>query len=155
MKTRSELSAADYSNGPVRPIDVSLPTVAMAVGDELVIPVRLDGAADKEIISYEFDLRYDPSVIQPLADPIDVVETASRALSVVTNAEHPGLLRVVMYGALPIDQDGVLLNLRFTAVGKAGMISPLAWERIMFNEGKSGTVAIDGQVQLTAASFLD
>ena len=114
----------------------------------VVIPVTVQGVANKGIISYEFDLRYDPSVIQPQADPVDVAGTVSRGLSVVTNAEEPGLLRVVVYGAMPIDENGVLLNLRFTAVGKPGSVSPLTWERIMFNEGEPRVTTADGQIEL-------
>ena len=55
--------------------------------------------------------------------------TISRGLSVVTNSSEPGLLRVAVYGPMPIDGNGVLLNLRFTAVGKAGSVSPLLFER--------------------------
>lgn len=58
------------------------------------------------------------------------------------------LLRVVAYGALPIDEDGVLLNLRFTAVGAAGSVSPLMFERMMFNEGEVRLNVSDGQVRL-------
>jgi hypothetical protein len=78
----------------------------------------------KDVISYEFNLRYDQSVIQTLEDPVDVVGTVSRGLMVVTNPIQPGLLRVIVYGPIPIDGDGVLLNLRFAAVGKAGSVSP-------------------------------
>ena len=84
---------------------------------EIVVPINVQGVADKEIISYEFDLRYDPSVIRPLENPVDVHGTVSRGFSVVINAKEPGVLRVVFYGAYPIEEDGVLLNLRFTVVG--------------------------------------
>ena len=73
----------------------------------------------------------------------------SRGLIAVANPNKPGLLRVVVYGPMPIDGDGVLLNLRFTAVGTSGSISPLTFERILFNEGDSQTTAIDGYVLLT------
>ena len=115
---------------------------------EIIVPVSVHGAADKAIISYEFDLRYDPSVVQPLAEAVDVKGTASRGLSVVTNASEPGLLRVVVYGPMPIDNDGVLLNLRFTAVGAPGSVSPLTFERIMFNEGEPRVMTADGKVEL-------
>ena len=137
-----------FSVGPEQAVSVELPNLSAAVDKEVVIPISAQGAADKEIISYEFNLRYDPSVIQPQSDPVDVAGTASRGLSYVTNTEEPGLVRVVMYGAMPIDGDGVLLNLRFTAVGKAGSVSPLMWERIMFNEGDPRVTTSDGQVEL-------
>jgi plastocyanin len=146
--TGPDPSASDNTSGLARPVEVNLPDLVSAAGDELVIPVRLDGAADKGIISYEFELSYDSSVILPLADPTDVKGTASRALFAIVNANEPGLLRVVVYGPLPIDADGVLLKLRFTAVGKPGTLSPLTWTRIMFNEGGPLAIATDGRIEL-------
>jgi len=135
--------------GPERGISVTLPEVSAGTDKEIVIPVKVEGIADKNVISYEFDLRYDPSVMQPVGDGVDVKGTISRGLSVVTNPTVPGLLRVVVYGAHPIDENGVLLNLRFAAVGSAGAISPISFERIMFNEGESVTVTT-GSVGLSA-----
>ena len=115
----------------------------------IVVPVNIQGAADKGIISYEFDLRYDPSVIQPQVEAVDVKRTVSRGLVVVTNAIEPGLLRVVAYGPMAIDADGVLLNLRFVAVGYAGFVSPLAFERMVFNEGNSRVMVTGGRVEIS------
>ncbi len=134
--------------GAARGIAVELPEVTAEVGKEIVIPVKVEGIPHKGVISYEFDLRYDPTVIQPVGDAVDVKGTASRGLSVVTNANEPGLLRVVVYGAFPIGEDGVLLNLRFTAVGAAGSVSPMTFERIMFNEGEPRVSVVDGRVEL-------
>ena len=121
------------------------------VEKEIAVPVSVNGVTGKEVISYEFDLRYDPSVIQPVGDVVDVKGTASRGLSVVTNPNEPGLLRVVVYGPLPIEADGVLLNLTFVVVGPAGSVSPLILERVMFNEGYPGTLVTDGQAEVLAA----
>jgi len=90
-------------------------------------------------------------VIQPQANAVDLIRTISRGLVAVVNAEERGLLRVVVYGAMPIDSDGVLLNLKFMAVGAAGSTSPLTFEQIMFNEGDPLGTAIGGQVELSAA----
>ncbi len=128
---------------------VDLPTIVTTTDNEVVVPVSVRGTANKEIISYEFDLRYDPVVIQPLVEPVDVTSTASRGLSVVTNIEEPGLLRVVVYGVYPLQSDGVLLNLRFTTVGSFGSVSPLLFDRIMFNEGESDVITTDGQVEIS------
>ncbi|MBK8467296.1 MAG: hypothetical protein IPL32_15875 [Chloracidobacterium sp.] len=124
-----------------------MPTL-IAVEKEVVIPINVRGIANKGVISYEFDLRYDPTVIQPLVDTADLKGTASRGLSFVTNASEPGLLRVVVYGAYPIDENGVLLNLRFTSVGSAGSISPISFDRIMFNEGDTQGSVANGLVEI-------
>jgi hypothetical protein len=83
-----------------------------------------------------------------LENSVDVVGTVSRGLMVVVNPNEPGLLRVVVYGAMPIESDGVLLNLRFTAVGPVGSVSPLTFERIMFNDGVPNVSVADGRVEL-------
>ncbi|MFN0279966.1 MAG: cohesin domain-containing protein, partial [Pyrinomonadaceae bacterium] len=141
----------NWAPGPLRPaarpergIDVKLPQMSVAADKEIIIPVSVERAADKGIISYEFDLRYDPSVMQPLAEPVDVAGTVSRGLTIVTNANEPGLLRVVVYGPLPIEENGTLLNLRFTAVRAGGSVSPMTFERIMFNEGETLVTVNEG-----------
>jgi hypothetical protein len=130
------------------PISVTVAAVSAGAEKEIVVPVNVQGVVAKEIISYEFDLRYDPAVMQPLVEAVDVAGTVSRGLSVVVNPYEPGLLRVVVYGAMPIYEDGVLLNLRFTAVGAAGSVSPLTFERIIFNEGEPRVNTTGGMIEV-------
>lgn len=144
---------------PFRPVErsqeavfVNASRVVTPADREVVVPVTVQGIADKGIISYEFDLRYDPAVIQPQANPIDLAGTVSSGLAVVVNASEPGLLRVAVYGATAIENNGLLMNLRFDAVGATDSVSPLTWERMVFNEGDSLTVATGGEVELSAAA---
>ncbi|MFN0277018.1 MAG: cohesin domain-containing protein [Pyrinomonadaceae bacterium] len=136
--------------GPVSNAFVSLPTLTTSTNGEVIVPVSIRGAADKQIIAYEFDLRYDPSVLQPQADPVDLAGSSSRHLTAVVNAETPGLLRVAVYGPLPITKDGILLNLRFVLIGPPGTSSNLTWERIMFNEGNPRASTSDGLIRLAS-----
>jgi uncharacterized delta-60 repeat protein len=144
----SNTGARPVGSGPEKNITVDLPRLEISTGNGVIIPVSVQGAADKDVISYEFDLRYDPSVVQPNKNLVDLAGTASRGLSAVVNATQPGLLRVVVYGAMPIYDDGVLLNLRFTAVGAPRSTSPLSFERLMFNEGEPRVTVANGEVQL-------
>lgn len=128
-------------------IAVELPLLSGSVDKEVVVPVSVRGISNKGVISYEFDLRYDASVMQPDVDPVDIAGTVSRGLTFVTNAQQSGVLRVVAYGSMPIDEDGLLLNIRFTAVGNSGSVSPLALENFIFNEGLPMTTTY-GQVEL-------
>lgn len=129
-------------------IVVGLPDVTAELGKEILIPVDVRGSANKGIISYEFDLKFDPTVIQPQKDPVDLTSTVSRSLTAVTNGEKPGVLRVVVYGPFPITNEGLLLNLRFNAVGMQGSSSSITWERVMFNEGEPRAGTVDGKVEL-------
>lgn len=135
-------------SGTERGISVNLSSLRMTAGKDVIIPITVVGARDKEIIAYELDLRYDPAVMRPQKDAVDLAQTVSRGLVAVVNAETPGLLRVVMYGAYPIERDGVLLNVRFDAIGAPGAISPLSFERIIFNEGEPRVTANDGRIEL-------
>jgi ligand-binding sensor domain-containing protein len=129
-------------------IGVELPTAITPSGKDVIIPVKVNGIAAKDVISYEFTLRYDASVMQPSSRVVDLKGTVSRGFAFAANATQPGVLRVVVYGAMPITDDGVLLNLKFTTVGRAGVVSPLTFEQIMFNEGEASVNAGDGKVQI-------
>lgn len=135
-------------NGPERTAAVGIPNLVASGEKEIIVPIWVEGIANKGVISYELDLRYDPAVIQPEADSVDLASTVSRGLSFVSNTETPGLIRVVVYGAIPIANNGVLVNLRFAIVGGAGSISPITFERILFNEGEPRATPVDGQVIL-------
>jgi Cohesin domain/Dockerin type I domain len=134
------------SGGSETNIIVTAPKLTMTAHNEVLVPVATHGVGAKDIIAYQFDLRYDPGVLQPQSDPVDLAGTVSSALKAVVNAEEPGLLRVAVYGPMPIVGDGVLFNLRFVAVGKPGSVSPLSLERIIFNEGRSRVSVADGEV---------
>jgi uncharacterized delta-60 repeat protein len=145
--SRSVGSSQSAPGGPERGVIVELPVIHAAIGKKILVPANVKGVSNKGVISYDFDLRYDPSVLQPQIDPVGLEGTASRGFSVVTNSICPGILRVAVYGAIPIDGDGVLLNLRFVAVGKSGSISPLVFESFMFNDGLPMT-ATEGKLEL-------
>lgn len=138
------------ARGPERPASVNLPNLVLAAGKEIIVPVKVQGIANKGVISYEFDLRYDPAVIQPLAEPVDVAKTVSRGLRAVADAAEYGRLRVAVYGAMAISESGVLLNLRFTPVGASGSISWLTLERIVFNEGEPQVTSSDGLIEIAS-----
>lgn len=144
-----------FAHGPESGTAVTAPRMVGNANGEIVVPLSIQGAANKGIISYEFNLRYDPAVIQPQANPVDLAGTASRAFLASVNTLQPGLLRVVVYGPTELENKGVLLNLRFTAVGYPGAVSPLVWEGLMFNEGEPHAVAIDGEVDLSTAVVAD
>lgn len=135
---------------PASEVVVMMPRLTVNNGD-FNIPVTIEGAENKDILAYEFDLRYDPKVIRPQDSPVDITETASRGLFVVANAEKAGLLKVVVYGPMPIDSRPLLLNLRFTAIGAPDSRSLLTWAHAMFNEGDPYVETVDGQITVVIA----
>jgi hypothetical protein len=138
-------------NESEKSITVNAPRLVTQANSDILVPISVEGTANKGIISYEFDLRYDPSAIQPHADPVDISGTISSGVSFAVNAKEPGLLTVGVYGPTPLDGNGVLLTLRFVAVGSPGLVSPLTWERLIFNEGDPQTSPTDGQIEISGA----
>lgn len=136
------------SAGPEKGVTVKLPDTTIPSAKNLIVPVEVGSIANKGVIAYEFVVRYDPAVIQPQKNAVDVSRTVSRGFSVAVNAEEPGLLRVAVYGSMPIEGDGVLLNFRFTPVGPSGSTSPLIFEKLLFNEGEPQVTTIDGKIEL-------
>ncbi len=142
---------AARSSGLERPAAVEIPKLESMSGSAVSIPISIGDATGKGIISYEFVLRYDPLVIQPQSNAVDLDGTVSSNMSIAVNAEQPGVLRVAVYGPMPIQGSGVLFNLNFVAVGAPGSATPLSLDKMMFNEGEPKTFVSDGAVNLSVA----
>jgi len=149
----------DSTPTPTRPnikeedkISVNAPRMSVESGSELVIPVQLGNLNRKDITSYQFEIAYSPKIIRPTANPCDVLGTVSKDLTVICNSETSGLLKVVVFGTTGLDNDGVLLNLRFAAVGTAGSVSPLTVKQLMLNEGEPQSRSTDGEVTISGVS---
>ena len=119
---------------------------ATSNGANFAIPLTTSNTTGEGILGYQFDLIYDSSVIVPQITPCDNTGTISSGLSVVCNPNTPGILKVVLFGTMPINGSGTLLKLNFNAVGTAGMTSPLTLQNFMFNEGAPQNVTTNGQV---------
>ena len=87
---------------PVRGIDVELPNLLTQTDKEIVIPVSVQGVAGKDVISYEVDLRYDPSVIQPIIDAADAKCLTDRIVAerqAMVENETGGAVKVNLFPA--------------------------------------------------------
>ena len=143
---------------PANPMDdpdavqASLPVTFVQAGSTVDVPLSLDNLKGASVGSYQFDIEYDPTVVAPALIAADLDGTMSGALSVIYNAEIPGLLKVAVFGAIPASGDGVYVNLHFDAVGKPGLASPLTISAFVVNDG-SETVAVNsGQVTITESN---
>jgi len=141
-------TGARAASVPSTDLFIELPHELTDAGRDVLLPITIRGTAGKEIISYEFDLMYDPAFLQPQAHAIELDETVSRGLFSVVNGAEPGRLRVVVYGPTPIESDGVLLYLRFNTCGAPGSTSPLSLENVIFNEGIRTQVS-NGRVEIS------
>jgi hypothetical protein len=139
----------DESVRPEDFIGVNAPKMSVAPGGEIIIPLELRNLNRKDVVAYQFEMAFSRKVIQPDANPCDVAGTVSKDLIVTCNAETPGLLKVVVFGINPLTTDGILLNLRFTAVGSAGYVTPLSFKGLQLNEGEPLSRATDGEIRIS------
>jgi Carboxypeptidase regulatory-like domain/Dockerin type I domain len=130
---------------------VTAPTMTATTGQNFTIQLMTQDTTGQGIISSDFDLVYNPSVITPQASPCDTSGTISTGLLPTCNSPSAGLLKVSLFGSTPIAGAGVLLKLKFTAVGGIGTVSPLTFPAFRFNEGDPMSVVIPGQVTIVAA----
>ncbi len=151
LRSPNRVSSGSFdTNIPAVTVNVTAPAVNHPVGTSFSVPVSVSDMTGAGIISWQFDLLYDPTIIVPQIVPVDTAGTLSSGFLPTVNPSAPGLLKVVFFGTIPPSGSGVLFNFKFTAVGTAGQTSPLTWVNFMFNEGDPSNVAANGSVTLVA-----
>jgi hypothetical protein len=143
-----ESYVAEKSEQAVVPIPVIAPISLVNTGSNFTVPVTVGDTTGQGILSYEFDLTYNPGVIQLQASPVDVTGTISNGMNVTTNVPTPGTLKVVVFGTTARTGAGTLFNLKFSAIGSTGSTTPLTWSRFLFNEDPDLDLPTNGQLTL-------
>lgn len=131
-------------------IKVILPQIKAADGSSVNIPVDVTNTTGKGIISYQFDLVYDPQILEPAEALADVAETLSSRMTVAFNRIGKNTIRVAIYGIAPIEGKGTLLNLKFKVSGGDGSSSPLKIENFVFNENSQLAAPVDGEIKVSS-----
>jgi photosystem II stability/assembly factor-like uncharacterized protein len=144
-------------------IEVSLPTLNEASGNQVIIPVNIGDVTETYVIGYEFTINFDPSVIRPmhpeyLWPPFEPNHDTSGTLSAeqgwsVTGFPYEDSLSITAWsssaGLSPMRGAGVLVNLLFQAIGATGESSPLTFSSFEFNEGVPAAITTDGSFNIT------
>ncbi len=125
---------------------VSIPTTLTAQnGAVLTVPISVNDTTGQNILSYDFTLTYDPSVITPQVTPYDTSGTLSSGFVVTVNATTPGTLIVSGFGTSVLSGAGALLNLKFNVVGNYPSCSNLNFTAFEFNTGNPPDQTSNGQ----------
>lgn len=136
------------------PVELSIPQLTVAAQTTVEVPLTISDTTDRGIIAYQFNLRYDPTVLQLCPVPVAIAGTLSESMAFAVNPNTPGLVRVAVYGAYPLADEGVLLKVRFNAIGNSGSSTDLTWEDVLLNEGDPGHTLIDGRLHIGGAIML-
>ncbi|MBS1793304.1 MAG: hypothetical protein JSS81_05590 [Acidobacteria bacterium] len=136
------------------PVSVSLPSFNASPGTTVAVPVTVGDLTGRNAISFDFEVRFDPAVLRPVAAaPTSNAGTLSSSFVITANPNLSGRLLVSGFNAYPLSGQGTLLNLNFEVVGQSGA-TPLTWQSFMFNEGNPASTAAAGQFTVAAARAL-
>lgn len=125
---------------------VSIPTTLTGQnGAVLSVPISVNDTTGQDIISYDFTLTYDQSVLTPQVTPYDLSGTLSSGFTVTVNATSPGTLVVSGFGSTALTGAGTLLNLKFNVVGNYPSCSNLNFTAFEFNSGNPPDQTSNGQ----------
>jgi len=133
-------------------VRASVPDTKAVQGSSVTIPFRIDNLRGSGIASYQFDIEYDPAVIAPDQIAADLAGTMSEGFAMAVNSPMPGLLKVVVYGAVPVTNDGVFVNLHFRTIGAAGATSPLTINGFLLDDARMHAVTRSATLQVTEAT---
>lgn len=133
---------AGTSLASAAPVTLSLPTIEAKPGDVIELPISAKGA--KGMSGLQMLLTFDPAVLEVVVSD-DAEKTFSkgkilpeRAIArVATEDMTPGRLPIVFVGGVDeakkqmfaVEEDGVLLTVRFRVIGQSGQKAALAIEK--------------------------
>jgi hypothetical protein len=132
-------------------LSIAAARIDAASGTTLSVPLTIGDATGLGIRSYEFDLRYDANVLEPAATTATLAGTLSDGRVLTVNANKKGVLRVVTFGAFPLEGTGELLKLNFNVVGAVGTSTELRWANFRLNEGGINFTTNNGSVNVAAS----
>ena len=133
-------------------VRVSVPNTKAAQGAQFSVPLNMANLRGSGVLSYQFDIEYDPAVIEPAEIAADVAGTMSDGFSVVSNSPSPGLLKVVVYGTMPVNGKGVYVNLQFVTTGAVDSSTPLTINGFRLNDATAEVLTTSGILTVTASN---
>lgn len=123
-------------------IGVSLPTVQGQAGASLTIPVTVGDVSGQGVLSYQFTVAFDTSIVKITG--ASITGTLSANLSMSVNTSVVGRITVAAAGSQALSGSGTLVNLSANLTGKGA--SNLTFSGFQFNEGTPAASLTNGQV---------
>jgi hypothetical protein len=156
-------ATATPTAGGTPPVTVALPAVSASPGTLVTIPVTVGDTTGRGIISYDFQITFDPAVIQPASPAFDQTGTLSSGMLITPNTANAGHLILSAFQAANLSGSGTLVNLKFNVVGTVGQSTALAFADytdpgntfhpgFQFNEGDPPAATTNGSVTVSGAT---
>ena len=160
--TATNTATATATSTPVAGVTVVLPDVAATPGT-ITIPITVSSLTGLAVISYDLQITFDPTVVQPATIPYNSAGTISSGMLISPNAFNPGHLIIGAFQGTSLSGSGTLINLIFDVVGTPGQSTTLIFEDytdpftffhpgFQFNDGDPAALTTNGSVTIPAAT---
>lgn len=147
----------DNKNVPSdNPVVVTAPTAYKPTPSTFVVPISVNDITATGVIAFQFNLNYDPNVIDPSGTNFGCSTTGTLAgavgMTATCNVLPDGTLRVSVSGPVAMTGSGQILRLTFTTFPSAvaGNVSPLNFQNSFYfnNNGAVTNIPVNGQIIL-------
>ncbi len=128
------------------------PRTNSSPGSEIVIPIAVENMSSKGVFDYQFELRFDPNVLEASHNAAIAEGTLSEGHSVVSYSPEPGLVKVSVFGTMPLETDGTLLNVRLNVIGSEGSTSGLTLSGTLAGDGTHRVIPVSGSLNVESAA---
>lgn len=149
----SNLSGGDIVVNDYNPFDEVVITVGSeitAIGNQVEIPVSTSMlTSDLGVISFQFDLEFDNSLLSYESFSIGEVPNAG---NLIANESEPGILSVAYANVMPVEGEGTLCMLTFTA--EASGSSDLLLNDFKYNSTYLSNL-VNGVIEITDLQYPD
>lgn len=132
-------AAVVAGNGAVGAVRLVAP--AESEGEQMIAPLRLTAPVPADLVAYQFDLSYDPALLQFAG--ADAAGTLSEGWEVVWNEDVPGHVMVAAFAAQPLAGEGDLLRLVFSVTGASDPTAALAAVQVSPISANEGAVVLE------------
>ncbi|MBK8466079.1 MAG: CSLREA domain-containing protein [Chloracidobacterium sp.] len=140
------------------PVEVSLARLHAPAG-AVTVPITVSNISGLGIISYDFQVSFDPNCLQPASPAFDQTGTLSSTMTITANTNNPGHLIVSGFQAKNLTGAGTLINLKFNFAPIGTLGTSLIFQDytdpgnifhpgFQFNEGSPPVVTIEGYILL-------
>lgn len=113
---------------PSSALRVALPVLYALPGSTITVPIEVGELTARGARSFDLQVTYDSSVLQPQAVPYDTSGTLSLGTLVTANATNSGHLIVSAFRTTDLSGSGTLIRLRFVVVGRPAAFSVLSFD---------------------------
>jgi hypothetical protein len=129
-------------------IYLALPDTVAGAGDDVLVPVVLQNFENKQILSIDLSILYDPQACQFM----DIVSegTLSSQWGVSTHSQSGQIIHIELSGQTPLVQSGILfyVKLKMSQNLGIGSVYPLVFAGLAVNSGAIEVLSKNGSIQI-------